>query len=128
MNIENRHKVVMTTDETTSERFKISGRHQILVLIPSRTELNLDGRVVTLWAEDPEDKGHFIQVVDPLTGDETIKWNNVPGFIEVEGVIDVWYQLRITSDSIPGVGAGVRAGVRATRHPIKNYVSSRPGR
>ena len=58
----------------------------------------------------------WFEVEDPVTRATVIYWNG-PGFQEVEGSAEMQYRLRTTN-----------MGCRATKHPIRRWVSSRPGR
>ena len=63
---------------------------------------------------DTEDD--WFEVEDPITRDTIIYWDG-PGFQEIEGSEDILYRLSTT-----------QAGCRASKHQVRRWMSSRPGR
>ena len=63
-----------------------------------------------------ESEPEWFEVEDPIVRAAVIYWDG-PGFQEIEGAAEVQYRLRTTN-----------AGCRATKHPIRRWVSARPGR
>lgn len=117
--------ILETDDEVSKEPFALNGKHQILVSMPQGEEWG-DERVVTLEYLSPHDGDEnnlnepnldWRPVQDPNNGDLLYEWTVNEGFIEVEGCAGILYRLHTTV-----------AGCQASKWPVRNWVSGRPGR
>ena len=120
---------ILQTDEGEGRPFSINGKYEILVMMPEGVDWGNTGtRTVKLQFLSPHEgeKGNSVDehrkdgfwqdVIDPVTRDIVVYWDH-PGFIEYEGSTGTLY--RLVTDV---------TGCHATIHPVKTWMSSRPGR
>lgn len=118
-------KMILTPDDLVSKKpFSLNGKHQLLVSMPQGESWG--SRVVTLQYLSPHDGDQndvnladldWRNVQDPETGAMLYQWTANEGFIEVEGPAGILYRLITTL-----------AGCQASKWPVRNWTSSRPGR
>ena len=117
MNI-GQENVVLFPNQEVGKDFLINGLHQILVKMPDGEEWGDTGdRTVTLEYLSPHSgEKSWRTVKNPKTREIEVCWDD-EGFLEFRGSQGILYKLRTTLK-----------GCHATIHPVRTWVSGRPGR